>query len=93
LRARTCTFGLGNLRKLGSFIKSHKFEEVILAADNDGDNLNTKKLINDAIDELGKQNIDLNVIYPPLLDGLDKSDWNDVLVLWGQQKLREYLEK
>jgi hypothetical protein len=49
-----CTFGLGNIRKLGNFIKSHNFEEVMLAADNDGDNLNTKKLIANAIDELGK---------------------------------------
>ena len=87
------TFGLGNLRKLGNFIKLHKFEEVILGADNDADNPNTKKLIDDAIDELGKQGIYLRVIYPPLLDGLEKSDWNDVLVLLGQQKLRDYLEK
>ena len=66
---------------------------MILAADNDGHNLNTKKLIDDAIDELGRQGIYLKVIYSPLLDGLEKSDWNDVLVLLGQQKLRDYLEK
>ena len=66
---------------------------MILAADNDGDNLNTKKLIDDAIDELAKQGIYLKIIYPPLLDGLKKSDWNDVLVLLGQQKLRDCLEQ
>tara|TARA_B110000977_G_C10931719_1_gene437368 strand:+ start:133 stop:777 length:645 start_codon:yes stop_codon:yes gene_type:complete len=88
-----CTFGLGNLRKLGEFIKANKFEEVILAADNDGDNLNTRKLITTAINELATKGIYMEVIYPPLPNGLDKSDWNDVLVLLGQQKLRECLEK
>ena len=88
-----CTFGLGNLRKLGDFIKANNFEEVILAADNDGDSINTKNLIDAAIKELNEQSVNINVIYPPVLDGFDKSDWNDILVLLGKEKLTQLLEK
>ena len=59
-----CTFGLGNLRKLGDFIKANNFEEVILAVDNDGDSINTKNLIDAAIKELNEQSVNINVILP-----------------------------
>ena len=88
-----CTFGLGNLRKLVDFIKANNFEEVILAADNDGDSVNTKNLIDTAISELKQQGIDIKVMHPPLIDGFDKSDWNDILVLLGKDKLTQLLEK
>jgi len=64
-----------------------------LAADNDGDSINTKNLIDAAIKELNEQSVNINVIYPPVLDGFDKSDWNDILVLLGKDKLTQLLEK
>ena len=88
-----CTFGLGNLRKLGDFIKANSFDEVILAADNDGDSVNTKNLIDTAISELKQQGIDIQVMNPPLINGFNKSDWNDILVLLGKDKLTQLLEK
>lgn len=88
-----CSFAAGNFIHLIDFIKAKKFKKAIIAADNDGDNKISKGLINDSIKAMKEQHINIKVVYPPLIEGTKKTDWNDILVLFGKDKLKEYLEK
>jgi len=86
-----CSFGLGNLSKLDKLIKANNFKEVILAADNDGIGSNAEKLTKEATDRLHNQGVDIKVIEPESIEGLVKTDWNDVLKFQSIQKIQSQL--
>ena len=86
-----CSFGLGNLSKLDSLIKANNYKEVILAADNDGIGSNAERLTKEAQQQLEKKGIKLTVIEPKAIEGLAKTDWNDVLKAKGIAKVQKQL--
>ena len=86
-----CSFGLGNLSKLDRLIKANNYKEIILAADNDGIGSNAEKLTKQAQQQLEKKGVKLTVIEPKAIEGLAKTDWNDVLKVKGIKKVQKQL--
>ena len=86
-----CSFGLGNLSKLDRLIKANGYKDIILAADNDGIGSNAERLTKEAQEQLQKKGIKLTVIEPKAIEGLDKTDWNDVLKVKGIKKVQKQL--
>ncbi|MBK2270193.1 AAA family ATPase [Francisella philomiragia] len=86
-----CSFGLSNLSKLDKLIKANNFKEVILAADNDGKGSNAERLTLEAKAELERKGVELKVIEPKALNGLAKTDWNDVLKEKGVEEIQKQL--
>lgn len=86
-----CSFGLSNLSKLDRLIKANDYKEVILAADNDGKGSNAEKLTKEAQQELESKGVKLKVIEPKALEGLAKTDWNDVLKEKGVKEIQQQL--
>ena len=86
-----CSFGLSNLSKLDKLIKFNNFKEVILAADNDGKGSNAERLTLKAKAELERKGVKLKVIEPKALNGLAKTDWNDVLKEKGVEEIQKQL--
>ena len=69
--------------------------EVVVAADNDGREANIKSsaLISEAFSSLNKQysHLKIRIVYPPSLEGREKSDWNDILKEEGLNELQNSL--
>jgi 5S rRNA maturation endonuclease (ribonuclease M5) len=86
-----CSFGLGNLSKLDKLIKANGYKEVILAADNDGVGSNAERLTKEAQQQLEKKGVKPTVIEPKAIEGLSKTDWNDVLKSKGIKKVQKQL--
>jgi phage/plasmid primase-like uncharacterized protein len=81
------SLGIDNMRNLDDIIKKYQSKNVIIAADNDGENANTHKKISTIIDSYKDKGIDVKAIYPEILEG-KKTDWNDVLLKKGVQEIK-----
>jgi hypothetical protein len=77
-----CSLGIQNLRHY----KPTKDEIVIIAADNDGGNLSTKKALDIAITNLSQQGAKVEIIFPKEL-----GDFNDVLINKGFKEVQSSL--
>lgn len=81
------SLGIDNMKNLEEMIKKYQSKNVIIAADNDGENANTHKKISTIIENYQKKGVDIKVIYPEMLEG-KKTDWNDVLLKKGVQEIK-----
>lgn len=84
--------GIANIQNLGKLIKNFEPNRVIISGDNDGNakTLDTTKM---AAIALKKDGINAEVIFPNKINGLDKTDWNDVLKKQGISELIRQLSK
>lgn len=82
--------GISNIQNLGKLIKSFDPNHVVIAGDNDGDSktMDTTKM---AALVLKKQGINTDIVLPNKIDGLDKTDWNDVLKIQGASEITRQL--
>jgi phage/plasmid primase-like uncharacterized protein len=81
------SLGIDNMKNLDDIIKKYQSRNVIIAADNDGENANTHKKISTIIDSYKDKGIDVKAIYPEILEG-KKTDWNDVLLKKVVQEIK-----
>ncbi len=79
------SFSVSNLAELKPVIEALKPKQIIIAADNDGENAATRYQIEESAMKLGDQVI---VKYPAAVQGLQKTDWNDVLKGQGIEGVR-----
>ena len=79
--------GIDNMKNLDDIIKKYQSKNVIIAADNDGENANTHKKISTIIESYQNKGVDIKAIYPEMLEG-KKTDWNDVLLKKGVQEIK-----
>ncbi|MCW5589117.1 MAG: Ti-type conjugative transfer relaxase TraA [Legionellales bacterium] len=70
-------------------INQHQCQELILAKDNDGHNAKSELAFQKALEHFHAQGITPQVLTPELLTGMNKVDWNDVLVKSGVRELTE----
>ncbi|MCX7120132.1 MAG: conjugative relaxase [Legionellales bacterium] len=82
--------GIANIQNLGKLIKVFEPNRVIIAGDNDGDSktLDTTKM---AALSLKKEGIKSEIVLPKKIEGLDKTDWNDVLKTEGVKSVSNQL--
>ena len=81
------SLGIDNMKNLDGIIKKYQSKNVIIAADNDGENANTHKKISTIIEGYQNKGVDIKAIYPKMLEG-KKTDWNDVLLKKGVQEIK-----
>lgn len=85
------SFGIGNISKLDKLIKANNYKEVIIVADNDGIDSYAGRLTKDAQLKLQEQGISTGIIEPNKIDGLSKTDFNDILKVQGLDVLKEQI--
>lgn len=83
------SFSISNLAALKPVINELKPKQVIIAADNDGENAETRYQIEDSARKLGDN---IEVRYPGQLADQKKTDWNDVLKTQGLEGVRMQFE-
>jgi len=87
------SFGVSNMGNLEKVIKRFNPSEVIIAADNDGlheNNKDNSRLATErAVKSLRDNGINSTVLYPKMITGLKKTDWNDVLIKEGVDSIRK----
>ncbi|HHX8430849.1 TPA: AAA family ATPase [Legionella pneumophila] len=88
------SFSVSNISNMAEVIKTYAPKRVIIAADNDGEDSASRKTTEKACKALRDNGIDARIAYPNQLAGRVKTDWNDVLVEQGKEKLlAEFKEK
>ncbi|MCB1827144.1 MAG: toprim domain-containing protein, partial [Coxiellaceae bacterium] len=89
------SMGVHNLPNLSPVISSYHPSEVILAADNDGKQAKTRETIEATFSKLQSSlnttTTHCRLVYPPSIEGLEKVDWNDVLVRLGADSVKTQL--
>lgn len=73
-----CSFGVSNMKNLKETINKFNPKELVIAADNDGVFAKSQQAIEKTIDIYKQDNFKVTAIYPDSLEGLKKTDWNDV---------------
>lgn len=63
------SLGIDNMKNLEKMIKKYQSKNVIIAADNDGENANTHKKISAIIEIYQAKGVDIKAIYPEMLEG------------------------
>lgn len=89
------SLSVSNLANLGDVIHSYSPNEIIIAADNDGEYSATRKTTLAAFEKL-KDSLENEItkvclVFPQAIPGLEKVDWNDVLVKQGSDVLKNQL--
>jgi ATP-dependent exoDNAse (exonuclease V) alpha subunit len=91
------SLSVNNLANMGDILRVHSPKDVILAADNDGFGSNsheaTKAAFNQLKQQLSDTDIHFTLVYPNSVTGMDKIDWNDVLVQNGPASLATQLKE
>lgn len=87
------SFSVSNLSQIGTALEKYNPSEVIIAADNDGVHSKTKSTIEKAKHSLQEQGFNCKIIYPDMVQGLEKTDWNDVLKQAGFDGLVDEITK
>lgn len=85
------TLSVSNLSNPIETLKKQGITEVVLAKDNDGLDAYTDKAVTKALVEYERAGIHVTVKEPEMLDGKDKTDWNDILQARGIDSMREAL--
>jgi hypothetical protein len=85
------SFGLGNMGELKNVIKSINPKQIIIAGDNDANHQIKEKTLKIAQD-LRANGYDTCVAFPEKIGNKEKTDWNDVLVLKGNEEVKKQLE-
>jgi conjugative transfer relaxase protein TraI len=86
------SFGLYNLKNLKALIKSFHPTEVIIAGDNDSlAKNNTLKATIESQELLRKNGVEAKIIMPKIIQGMKKTDWNDVHCLKGLDAVKQQL--
>lgn len=89
------SFSVSNIANLSNLIAQLNPKNVIIAADHDVKNGNGKSPTQDtterAANALRNSGIQTTVIYPKLVDGSKKTDWNDVIMAAGVESIRKQL--
>lgn len=88
------SFSVSNIANMADAIKAYAPKQVLLAADNDGDDSASRKTTEKACHSLRDKGIDVRIVTPDAMVHRDKVDWNDVLVAQGKDALRvQFQEK
>ena len=81
------SLSLGNYVTLGDIIAKHwKPKKVVLAADNDAEE-NVESILKFK-DSLERSGLKLDVRRPKMLEDEEKTDWNDILKVFGPEELK-----
>ena len=78
------TLGKHNFSRVDPDIFNQK---IVLVFDNDGLDINSDKVFNIASKRLIEAGKDVYIVLPPAVEGLDKTDMNDVLVSRGEEEV------
>ena len=84
------TLGKNNFARMDPKVLNQK---VVLVLDNDGVNLHEDKIFRDTCKMLQDQGKDVHYVLPPLIDGHDKTDMNDILIHHGENILHDVIVK
>eukprot|EP00092_Neocalanus_flemingeri_P034543 GFUD01037566.1.p1 GENE.GFUD01037566.1~~GFUD01037566.1.p1 ORF type:complete len:399 (+),score=89.26 GFUD01037566.1:60-1256(+) len=76
------TLGKHNFSRVDPDILNQK---IVLVFDNDGFDIKDDKVFNTASKRFVEAGKDVYIVLPPLLEGLDKTDMNDILVHLGEE--------
>lgn len=68
-------------------------QKVVLVFDNDGIDIGDDKVFNKAARRLAGAGKDVYIVFPPIIDGLDKTDMNDVLVHLGEEAVNKVVKE
>jgi len=83
------SMGVYNLLHIANVIKKFNPSEVIIAADNDGDaKNNTADTTINACNKLQENGFKASIVTPKMINGLSKTDWNDVLKRDGAESVK-----
>ncbi len=89
------SMGVHNLPNLAPVISAYTPRELILAADNDGKQVKTREATELAFAQLqstlNTTTLDCRLVYPSSIEGLEKVDWNDVLMHLGDDAVKTQL--
>jgi len=80
------TLGKNNFPRMDHSVLNKK---VVLVMDNDGLDLRSDKLFSDTVKMLMENDKEVFYVLPPLVDGHDKTDMNDILVHHGESAVHE----
>lgn len=87
------SFSVSNISKIADVIKTYAPKTIILAADNDGELSASRKTTEKACQTLRNEGLDVRIVYPDMLEGRVKTDWNDVLVEKGKKALAQQFKE
>lgn len=82
------SLGLSNMKNLMPLLRTFHHQEVVVAADFDGDKSKTARITEEVVNEWRKNGINVRVVYPEPLKGFKKTDWNDVLIHKGMTAIQ-----
>ncbi|CAM4500355.1 MAG: hypothetical protein LEGION0403_FIIPPAGN_01787 [Legionella sp.] len=82
------SFSVSNIANMVEVIQSHNPTRVYLAADNDGEHALSRITTEKACATLRAAGIDVRLVYPNALPEKQKTDWNDLVVVRGQEAFR-----
>ena len=85
------SFGVNNLGNLMDTVKYQNPKKMIIAGDNDGDKSKSQFTTEKALIGYKSNHINASIIYPDAINGLKKTDWNDVLIKEGIDSLKKQL--
>lgn len=89
------SLGVNNLTHMADVIRSFHPSEIILAADNDGlhsqTRKTTEKVFNELKAQLQNESIGFRLVYPQSIAGMNKVDWNDILIQQGRDAVQQGL--
>ena len=86
-----CSFGVSNMKNLSPIIKKFNSKEVIIAADNDGNFAKSQQAIDKTIDVYKQDNLNARAVFPDMLQGKIKTDWNDIHLNKGIAEIQKQL--
>ncbi len=86
--------GIKNYGKLAYLAREHQAKEVIFAANNDGlfPSPENRQQLTEAAAALRKSGVRARIATPPLLAGKSETDFNDLLVAKGEDRVRTEFE-
>jgi conjugative transfer relaxase protein TraI len=86
-----CSFGVSNMKNLSPIIKKFNAKKVIIAGDNDGNFAKSQQAVDKTIDAYKQNNLNAKAVFPNMLQGKIKTDWNDIHLSKGIGEIQKQL--
>ncbi|HCJ1109598.1 TPA: conjugative transfer relaxase/helicase TraI [Legionella pneumophila] len=86
-----CSFGVSNMKNLSPIIKKYNAKEIIIAGDNDGNFAKSQQAVEKTIVTYKQNNLNARAVFPNMLPGKVKTDWNDIHLNKGIAELQKQL--
>lgn len=87
------SFSVSNLNNMGEMLKPYKYNDIVIAGDNDGIGSMSYQLTEKAVENLQDQGFNVTSMYPEPLTDQAKTDFNDVHQELGSRGLSEQLDR